>query len=246
MRILAWDIETRPIVPHGVWGLWDQNIGLNQIADPGGVMCFAARWHDDPKSKIQFFSDYHNGHEIMVQAAWDLFDEADALISWNGKGFDTKHMNREFLLQDLTPPSPFREIDLLLTARKQFKFPSNKLEFVSTALGLQGKVKHSGFDLWIRCLQGDPKAWAEMKKYNEQDVHLLIDLYDRMLPWITGHPNQNLYDGAGCPRCGSDRLHKRGTTPVGLGLYQRYVCLACGSWSRSGKSLDRVDNREDK
>lgn len=241
-RALAWDIET---APHEVytWGLWNQNVGLNQIITPGHVLSFAARWVDDPKSKIMFFSDFHDGHDQMISAAWDLLDEADALVSWNGKGFDTKHVQREFILADRTPTSPFREIDLLQTARREFKFPSNKLEYVASALGYGGKVKHSGFSLWTRCLAGDPKAWAEMKRYNLQDVHLLVDLYERMLPWISGHPNLNLYSGAGCPQCTSENIRKNGTWPTNVAVYQKYTCKDCGKHFRSGKSLDRVELR---
>jgi len=46
------------------------------------------------------------------------------------------------------------------------------------------KVKHSGFELWIKCMAGDAKAWKEMKEYQIQDVNLLIDLYEKLRPWI--------------------------------------------------------------
>jgi hypothetical protein len=36
-------------------------------------------------------------------------------------------------------------------------------------------------------MAGDDKAWKEMKKYQIQDVNLLVDLYDLLLPWfVTG------------------------------------------------------------
>lgn len=245
MRILAWDIETRPIMAHA-WGLWDQNISLVQLLETTQIMSFGARWYGDPKSKAVFFSDFHDGHENMVKAAWGLINEADALLSWNGKGFDTKHMNREFLLAELTPPSPIKEIDLMLATKARFKFISNKLEHVSVQLGLAGKVKHQGFDLWLKCMAGDPTAWAQMKKYNLQDVHLLIDLYDKLLPWVPGHPNVGVYGGVGCVKCGGHEIQKRGFSRTVSGVYQRYQCQDCGAWSKDSKSILTAPTREDR
>lgn len=244
MRILAWDLECSPHLVY-TFGLWNQNIGINQIKEPSRVMCFAARWADKPKNSIEFFSDFHHGHEQMVHEAWTRLDDADALLSWNGPGFDTKQMNREFELLGLGPPSPVREIDLMKAAKKRFYFPSNKLDWVSQELGVGEKVKHEGMDLWLKCMAGDPAAWARFKRYNEQDVHLLVELHERLLPWLDGYPNTNLYDGTTdhCPRCGHPDLVKRGFRTTATGSYQRYMCQSCGSWSTSGKSVDRSDIR---
>lgn len=208
-------------------------------------MSFAARWTDQKKSSIEFHSNYDDSHVGMVLRAWELLDEADALLSWNGKAFDTKHMQREFLLQGLGPPSPFKEIDLLAVARKEFKFVSNKLENVAFELLGRGKVKHSGFDLWTRCLAGDAKAWAEMGKYNKMDVHLLVDLYEFFLPWIKNHPNRNLYDGTKgcCPNCGKDALIKRGPRRSLTREYQRYRCSSCLAWSTGTKMISSVETK---
>jgi hypothetical protein len=70
--------------------------------------------------------------------------------------------------------------------KANFKFPSNKLDYVAQALGVGAKFKHSGFELWIDCMAGDDKAWREMKKYQIQDVVLLEELYQVLLPWLPG------------------------------------------------------------
>lgn len=244
-KLLAWDIENRPAEGYH-WGLWQQNIGIGQLIKPSSTISFAARWYGESKSKIMFHSDFHDGHEAMVKKAWELLDEADALLSWNGKGFDTKHIYKEFILLGMAPPSPVKEIDLMVAVKNRFKFMSNKLDFVSQELGVGSKVKHEGFGLWIKCMNNDPKAWERMKRYNKQDVNLLIDLYEKLLPWIPNHPNLNLYDGAGCPKCGSKNLQRRGFATTTVGRFQRYQCLKCGGWSKSGKSLERFDIREDR
>jgi hypothetical protein len=245
MKILAWDIENSPNIVYR-WGLHDQtSVPINMVEEPSRVLCFSARWVDEPKKAIRFYSDFHNGHDEMILAAWDLIDEADALLSWNGKGHDTKHINREFWLAKITPPSEPKEIDLLATARRKFKFPSNKLDYIAQAVGVGSKTVHEGFPLWKACMENDPLAWGRMRRYNEQDVHLLVDLYREMLPWITSHPNRNLYTGAdGCPRCGVlNSLHPRGLRTTNVGTFQRFRCDACGGWSTSGKSIERTEIR---
>jgi DNA polymerase elongation subunit (family B) len=242
LKILAWDIETRPLEAYR-WGLFDQSpVQLPMLIQPGGMLCFAARWVGTSKKEIIFRSVHEHGHQEMIEDLYDLIDEADALLSWNGAGFDTKHAMREFVQLGMTPPSDVFEIDMLRTVRKKLKFPSNKLEFVANALLGKGKVSHEGFSLWLKCLAGDEKAWKRMQKYNQQDVHLLIELYERLLPWLD-LPNANLFDGDGCPTCGSADVHMEGTRVTKVSKYQRYKCNACGAWSRGGSMIERADLR---
>lgn len=242
MKKLVIDIESRPNLAY-VWGLWDQNVSINQLEEVSSVISFAAKWHGS--KKVMFYSDHHDGHDVMVQAAHDLMSEADALIHYNGKAFDVKHLHREFLLAGMSPPSPHADIDLLLTVRRQFKFPSNKLTYVAQALGIGKKTPHTGFDLWLDCMKGDDKAWALMKKYNCQDVHLTEELYDRLLAWIPNHPNVALLNEKpdACPKCGGGPLESNGTRSNKTITYRRYRCSACGSWCRGrlAESLPRPD-----
>lgn len=243
VRVLYLDLETRPIEAY-VWGLWQQNVGLSQIARPTSVISFAAKWRGSPK-KI-FHSVHHDGQEAMIQKAWDLLNEAQVVCHWNGDKFDVKHLNREFIEAGMTPPSPYKSLDLLKTARSQFLFPSNKLQYVSTALGLAGKAETGGFELWLACMAGDDKAWAKMKKYNIQDVVLLEELHDRLLPYIKGGPHMGLLDGQdedSCGNCAGTRLERRGFAYTPLGKFQQFRCHDCGSWSRGKRSLATVDVR---
>jgi hypothetical protein len=238
------DIETSPNLAH-VWGLWQQNVGLSQLLESTEMMCFAAKFYGDKKT--QFHSTFHSSRTEMVQAAWDLINQADVVMGWNSKSFDEKHLNREFLEAGLKPPSPYKSLDLMHAVKRKFRLPSNKLQYVSTLLGTAGKVQHSGHDLWIRCLAGDEKAWREMRKYNIQDVDLLEELYVQLLPWIDGHPAVALYTGVeedSCPNCAGTDLRREGYAFTKLGKFQRFVCLGCGRWGRSGKRIGSVDIRE--
>ena len=231
MKILLLDIETSPNTAH-VWGLWQQNVGINQLLESSQVMCWAAKWYGE--REVIFGKDLITIHQMI--------DEADVVIHYNGKKFDMPTLNKEFLLHDMTPPAPYKQIDLLRVVRSQFRFPSNKLDYVAQRLGLGKKVKHEGHELWVKCMAGDPVAWKKMERYNKQDVVLLEKVYDKLLPWIKSHPNHNLYDDVehACPSCGSDKLHRRGNARTIGGVYQRYQCIDCGSWSQGTKSSKSV------
>jgi DNA polymerase III epsilon subunit-like protein len=162
-----------------------------------------------------------------------LMDEADAIVHYNGARFDVPTLNKEFLEQGMPPPSPAKPIDLLKTAKRRFRFPSNKLDFISTHLGLGSKTKHKGHQLWIDCLAGKEAAWRVMERYNKQDVRLLEKVYVRMLPWIPNHPNRGAYDGvAGCPHCGKNHIQRRGFAVTTSKRYPRFQCADCGTWFR--------------
>jgi uncharacterized protein YprB with RNaseH-like and TPR domain len=181
MKTLFLDIETTPMKVY-TWGLWDQNISIDQIIESTEMLCFGARWSDG--KKVIFKSVHHDGKKAMLEELHKLMDEADVLVGWNSAAFDHKHINREFLENKMTPPSPTKDLDLMSVTKANFMFPSNKLDYVAQKLGVGAKVKHSGFKLWLECMAGNKKAWKEMKEYQIQDVNLLLDLYDLLLPWL--------------------------------------------------------------
>ena len=237
MKILLLDIETSPNTAH-VWGLWQQNVSINQLMESSYVLCYAAKWLGE--KDIYFDSVHQSKPKTMLKGIHALLDSADAVIHYNGTKFDIPTLNKEFLLTKLLPPSPYKQIDLLRVVRSNFRFPSNKLDYVSQRLGLGKKHAHEGHELWVKCMNGDKDAWKRMEDYNIQDVVLLESLYDNLLPWIKNAPNRNLYqDITGCPTCGSHHLQKRGTAVSTTGTYQRYQCKDCGSWSQGTKSLKK-------
>lgn len=242
MRTLFIDIETSPNVAY-TWGLFNQNIGINQLVSTSRVLCFAAKWQGE--KKVQYYGENLSRSE-MVAAAHALLEEADVVVHYNGQQFDIPHLNREFLKAGLTPPAPFVQVDLLQVARKKFMFTSNKLDHVAQDLGLGAKVEHEGFGLWEKCLQGDPAAWKRMQKYNKQDVVLTEKLYDTLLPWIPGHPSHRLYDGGNvCPRCAAEgTLQRRGFSYTKVSKFQRWFCTSCGTWFRSSRRETGVQIQE--
>lgn len=240
IRVLTLDIETRPNLAY-VWGLWQQNVGLNQLVERGHVMCWVAKWYDEDEPI--FMSDHHDGHDAMIEGIWKLLDEADVVVTWNGVAFDLKHLRREFILAGLTPPAPWKDIDLMLTAKREMKFPSNKLDNVAQELGIGGKVHHTGFDLWTGCMNGDADSWEMMRVYNLQDVKLTEDLYDRMRPWIKNHPHTGMWIDSGdadqftCANCGTTVQETGKAVHTNVQRYAGYVCPECGVHARGTTKL---------
>lgn len=244
MKILLLDIETSPNIAH-VWGLWQQNVSLSQLVDSSYTMCFSAKWlgEDD----VLFSSVYHDGEEDMLAKLWALLDNADAVVHYNGTKFDIPTCNKEFILNEMEPPSPYHQIDLLKVARSKFRFPSNKLDYVAKALGLGQKVKHIGHELWVNCMAEDPVAWKQMKEYNIGDVTLLEKVYKRMLPWISRHPNHGLYtndDYPVCPNCGGRHIVKKGVETTLTMAYQRFKCKECGTNIRGRTNILEKEKRD--
>ena len=213
-----------------VWGLWGQDIHHENIVSDGYTLCWAAKWLG--KKEIMFESVYQSDRETMVRKIYNLVDEADAVVHYNGTKFDMPILNQEFVRSELNPPSPYFEVDLLKTVRKQFRLPSNKLDYVAKYLGVGSKLKHKGMELWRDVMAGDAKAWSVMRKYNIHDVRILEACYDKLLPWVPRHPNWGHWIDSTkphCAKCGSDNLVRNGKETRTTLPYQRYVCNSCGS-----------------
>lgn len=246
MKILLLDIETAPNVVH-VWGLWNQNVGTPQIIASGYVMCWAAKWlgEDD----VMFDSIFKSDAKTMLDRIHKLLEEADAVVHYNGTKFDIPTLNKEFVSHGLTPPAPYKQIDLLTVCRNEFRFPSNKLDFIAKQMGLGGKVGHEGHMLWVKCMDHDPVAWQEMEEYNKHDVILLEKVYKRILPWIKGHANHALYRDVAteseqvCPNCGGSHFQRRGYAYTADYKYPRFQCKDCKTWFR-GAYRKKPDNEQ--
>lgn len=236
MKLLTLDIET---MPHEVycWGLWDQNIGLNQIKKAGTVGCWAAKWHGE--KRVHFASVHEGTERAMLRGIHDLMSEADAVIGWNSAAFDVKWLQAQFIKNRLPPPQPFKQIDLLRTWRQQFKTASNKLDYAAQFLGIGQKVKTGGFDLWRDCIEGDERAWRKMRRYNIADVRLTESVYDEIRPWIKNHPNAGVFEGRECcPKCASEKVQSRGEYVTREKRYPQFQCRNCFAWLyRVGNAL---------
>lgn len=243
MKILEIDIETAPSIVYA-WNLNKPYLSAEHIAAAGQTLCFAARWAGS--NEMIFASVWKDGFLDMIHLVWSLLDEADAVVHYNGKKFDIPVLNKEFLLLNLSPPSPYHQIDLYTTIRSRFKFERNGLDYVCGRLGLGSKTQHKGLGLWKDVMAGHGPSQRKMEVYNKQDVRLLRKLYKKILPWIAGHPNFALYvddNDPVCPQCGSKHIKKNGVEPLKTQAYQRFFCNNCKTNLRGRATILSLEKR---
>ena len=225
-KVLSLDIEWKPATAY-VWRMWDENISPDQLIDEGGLLCFCAHWHGS--KEFQFYSEWDDGIQGMAEAALRLMNEADAIVTYNGDKYDIPKLRGTIILAGLSPPAPPTSIDLIKTVKK-LGFVMNRLAYIGPLLKVGNKMKHEGFRLWRSVLEGDVKARNRMKKYCIQDVKVLVDLYNRVRPFIVNHPHLGEDKGA-CGSCGSNHVQLRGWRRSKFFKTQRLQCQDCGSWS---------------
>jgi hypothetical protein len=245
-KILFLDIETAPLKAF-IWSMWQQGVSLNQINSDWFILSYCAKW---AHSEEVFYNDlrgYVNKEDDLTLLAeiHKLLDEADFVVTQNGRKFDIKKINARLILNGLGKPSTFRQIDTLEIAKRQFGFTSRKLEYMTEKLcKLYVKSKHKkfpGFELWVECLKDNPEAWAEMEEYNRGDVLSLEELYEIFIPWDNTLPNFALYfDGIES----MDDWEENGFHYTNLGKYQRYRNVKTGQQRRGRVNLLSKEKRQ--
>lgn len=248
-KILFFDIETSPNLAN-VWANYEQNV-LRQV-ESWQILCFSYRWAHERKTYVVSMYDnrkldqeahglYYKDDYNVVLTLHELLEQADIVVAHNGDKFDLRKANARFVYHGLTPPEPYKTVDTLKVARKYFNFNSNKLGDLGEYLGAGSKQQSGGLETWFGCMNGDEKSWRKMIKYAKQDVNLLIKVYEKLRPWMTNHPNLNVYGALNqCPTCGHSKLTKRGIRTTKTMSYQQYRCNSCGAYSRERLSL-KVD-----
>jgi predicted RNA-binding Zn-ribbon protein involved in translation (DUF1610 family) len=245
------DIETAPLDAN-VWGLFDQNVGLNQIRSEWSILSFTYKQLGASKRSLTYMDTQGSPRDdrAVCAALWDIMHDNDFLIAQNGKRFDARKIRARLIMHGFTPHRPVKIIDTMLMARQVAAFTSNKLEWLTTYLSSVQKLKHKdfpGFDLWTECLADNPKAWASMRKYNIVDVLSMEDVYMRLRGWVTGHPNFAAYyddEKTRCPVCGSEHLIKSDTThKTNVSEYNQFQCGDCGAWSRDRYTINSKAKR---
>ena len=244
-KILVLDIETFGLVVE-TWGIWDQTITPDQVLKDWCLASWAAKWVGDSSDKVMYMDNSNKkdprDDKTIVQGMHKLLDEADVVVTQNGKSFDIKRLNARFAFYDLKPTSPFKHFDTKQVAKSKFGFTSNSLKELCKYLHIKyQKSDHEEFpgrELWRQCEAKNLKAWKEMKKYNILDVLATEEIYKKLAPWDSSI-NLAIYTDLKditC-NCGSKKFHSRGTAKSNAGVYKRFQCQECGKWTKGKTNL---------
>lgn len=244
MRVLNIDIEAAPAKAY-IWDLKTRYVPLDQIAEDGYLLCFSYSWAGE--DHVHSIARWERGGEkAMVKKAWQLLDEADVVIHYNGDNYDLPRLNTEFLKYRLGPPSPYHSVDLYKVVRGSFRVLSRSMKHILHILGLESKLEHKGFALWTGCMNGDKEDQKTMEAYNLRDVEALEELYEELNPWIRNLPNAALYMEPGIEkrcRCGSTELRFKGYKYTKVSSYKQYKCNSCGTYMRERYAEHSGKNR---
>jgi DNA polymerase III epsilon subunit-like protein len=246
-RVIVCDIESLPIISYS-WGIWDQNIGINQIIEDGCLLGWAGKYLNEP----EMYSDILTPQEAkkrdtyrITKSIWDFLSSGDVVIGHNYSQFDVKYINTEFLRHNL-PPLKYTIVDTLSIAKQNFRFSSNKMKFLNDQLGIRNKIDNSGFDLWRLCSEGDETALKEMLEYNIGDIGATEELFYKLRPYVRNF-NVALYntlETEQCPVCGSTNLVKEGRYYTSAGMWISYRCKDCKCISRGKENLLSKDKKK--
>lgn len=125
---------------------------------------------------------------LMKELIEDL-KEVDLLVTFFGTGFDIKFIRTRammlFGLGDGGFPAfgQVKHFDVYYAVKSRMQLYSNRLAVATAALDIEGKTPLPS-SLWTDARLGYPDAMREIKTHNIEDVKILEDLYERLIPYV--------------------------------------------------------------
>ncbi len=240
-KIVVLDIESAPRIAT-IWRPGMQYVGVDQLLQDNAILCAAVK----PLGKrAEYMStadlNPRNLRDDYALMGWlyEKLRDADIVIAHNGVRFDLPVI-RERLASHGFPAIRLPKChDTYMMYAGTMQGASGKLAWLSQKFSALPKSPHARFHgnkLWDSYMDGNPKAWAEMRKYNIRDVDSTEQVWSALLPWWT-IARPPVADHGACGVCGSDHTRESGTVQPGVRRYTMYECLDCGAYSRGAKSV---------
>lgn len=227
---LFFDIETSPNIGFFWSAGYRINVPYQNIIKERSIICIGYKWEDEDKVN-SFTWDANQDDKEMLISFMEIANEANELVGHNGDKFDLPWIRTRCLYHGISCFPSYSTIDTLKHARSQFRFNSNRLDYIAQYLKIGGKTE-TGFDLWKNIiLNNDMDALKKMVEYCKNDVVILEKIYNR----LSNHIIHKTHFGAlllnnkyTCPECGSSALNfsKKRFTATGMERIQ-LRCNGC-------------------
>lgn len=234
---LFFDIEVSPLVVY-TWNIGHKvSLSHDNILEERAVICISYKWEGETTVHNLTWDRNKNDKKMLREFA-KVMAEADEIVGHNGDAFDIPWVRGRCLQHGIVIPPTFNTIDTLKVARKYFRLPSNRLDYLGKLLLGEGK-KETGYGLWKEVCGSDKKvaekALKVMVDYCDQDVVLLEKLFEKLNPYM---PNKVKYvidpsvDSAkNCPECASTKTYCSKTKRSALGTVRKQMqCKDCGKY----------------
>lgn len=232
IKRLFWDIETAPCVVYS-WGVgYNLTLSHENIVKERKIICIAYKWQHESRVTVLTW-DSNQDDRAMLAKFIEVANEADELVAHHGNHFDMPWLRTRCLLHGLDPIPIYKTVDTKALAGKYFYFCSNKLDYLSKAMGFGGKIK-TDFQLWVRVMQGDTKALAYMARYCGVDVVKLQKVFTRMAAFVKPKSHVGVLNGDDkftCPHCGCVHVgHDKVRTTAAGTVQHQMRCRACHAY----------------
>lgn len=232
IKRLFFDIETSPMIVYSWRTGYKLNIPTDNIIEDWKIICISYKWQNEDVVRNLTW-DKNQCDKEMLEKFISIANEADEIIAHNGDRFDIKKIRTRCIYHRIPMFPKYRTLDTLKKARSGFTFNSNRLDYIAKFLGVGAKLEHEGFNMWVKCLQGDKKALKDMVKYCDMDIIVLEDVYLAMEHYIKPNTHAGVINGNmkySCPSCGNDEdltLLKNDVTEKGT-ISRVMECNTCG------------------
>ena len=237
-RTLIYDIEVSPC-KGWFWGTGKQVVGANQILEPGKIICISYKFLKE-KKVFNLSWDKNQCDKKMLEEFSKIVQTADIIVGHNGDAFDKKWVNARLAFHKLPTIKSSLTEDTLKQARKEFKLPSFKLDYLCKYFNIGRKVVNKT-DLWEKTVwENCRKNLAHMVRYCHNDVKILEKLYLRIYSHVSHKLNMSAFhnDATLCPHCSAKSgIMKNGFYYTKAAKYQKFLCTSCANIFRNGINL---------
>jgi len=244
---LFYDIETS-FCEGAFWRTgWNQTISPFQVFKYPQIISISYKWEGEDKVQRLDWGLKKQCDKAMVATFVKIMDEADEVIGYNSKRFDTKWIRTRAIFHGVQMRHTYNEIDVLQWVKKYTNLPAgNTLAEACKYYDVPNKRDSGGFDTWVGVVMRKEKASLDaMHYYCDGDVISLEGLFNKLEPFVRPNMHYGILRGGhkfSCPTCGTNKVGLRKTYTTAQGTITNYM-RCCNKACRAFQGTFKVSNK---